>query len=238
LLRNAVARGALPMQGAKAMVDVVIQESGESVHQLVQSAFAQLRQSQPVVAPLYAQNKLWEDMPAELAAAALTRMLGQTVQRQRVAARQRLSSPSPNYAAPIRWLLTVGALLWFPFIQPILSAMLSQHESATFSNVIGLIISVLGVDYLWKSVGFLLIYFTVLWLAIRWNTQRKVARLMSRWRQSDMADPSLNFATQTNMWINELIAPIAVASEGMKSMAERAVTLRGKVGETKVVGGS
>ena len=82
LLRSAVGRGAAPMQGVlEAMVDAIIRESGESVGRRVQSAFAYLRQSQPVVAPLYELNKLWEDMPADLAARNLRTVLADTVLR-------------------------------------------------------------------------------------------------------------------------------------------------------------
>jgi len=76
------------------------------------------------------------------------------------------------------------------------------------------------------SAGFLAIYFVVLWLALRWNTQRMVARLLARWRAADYPDPALNLATQTLQWIDLLVAPIRQARERMKSLADRAETLR------------
>lgn len=225
LLRAAVSRSATTMQGPEAMVDAVMRESGESVSALVQSAFVQLRQSQPAVAALFPTNKLWEDMPADQAATSLCRVLAETVQRQRVAARQRLTRRGAILGAPLRWLLTIGALLWFPFVQPILLTVLARPELAAWrthqNGVISLLVTVLGVDYLLKSAGFLTIYFVVLWLALRWNTQRKVARLMSRWRATDFPDPSLNLATQTVKWLDALIAPIAAARERMQSLADR-----------------
>jgi hypothetical protein len=232
LLRSSVSRGAAPMQGPEAMVDAIIRESGESVGQRVQSAFAYLRQSQPAVAPLFEQNKLWEDMPADLAARSLRGVLADTVQRQRDAARQYLSGAGAIVGAPVRWLLTIGAMLWFPFLQPILSALLASTDPHTsvwtvhWPELSRLIVLVLGVDYLWKSAGFLIIYYVALWLALRWNTQRKVGRLMTRWRAANFPDPTLNLATQTVQWMDGLIAPIAAAHDRMQSLADRVITLR------------
>ena len=86
-----------------------------------------------------------------------------------------------------------------------------------------LVVLVLGVDYLLKSAGFLIIYYAALWLALRWNTQRKVARLMNRWRAADFPDPSLNLATQTVQWMDGLVAPIAMAHDRMQSLADRVI---------------
>ncbi|HWE96225.1 MAG TPA: GTPase domain-containing protein [Tepidisphaeraceae bacterium] len=226
LLRSAVSRGAMPMQSADGMVDAVVKESGDSIGRLVQSAFAQLRQAQPAVALLYPHNKLWEDMPADLAAANLQRALAGAIGRQREVARERLGGGAGVLLAPARWLLTIGALLWFPFVQPVLAAFLGSHESRTLRNVVALVIGVLGVDYFLKSAGFLVIYYAAIWLALRWNTQRKVGRLLARWRATDFPDPAVNLATQTVQWLSDLTAPIQLARERMRSLADRADAFR------------
>ncbi|MDB5293732.1 MAG: hypothetical protein JWL69_4973 [Phycisphaerales bacterium] len=222
LLRSAVSRAAMPMQSADGMVDAVVKDSGESIARLVQSAFAQLRQTQPAVAALYPHNKLWEDMPADIAAGNLQRALAGAIEKQRTAARDRLAGGSGFLLAPFRWLLTIGALLWFPFVQPVLSAFLASHDSHTLRNITGLVIGVLGVDYFLKSAGFLVIYYAAIWLALRWNTQRKVGRLLSKWHATDFPDPAVNLATQTVQWLEELTAPIRLARERMQSLADRA----------------
>jgi hypothetical protein len=212
------------------MVDSVIRESGEEVARLVQSSFAQLRQSQPSIASLYVHNKLWEDMPADEAAANLRRALGDTVQAQRGAAKELLGRRGAASAWPIRWLLTIGALLWFPFVQPILAVLLGRPQAGRWSidwaYGVKLLVEVLGVEYLWKSAGFLIIYYIALWLALRWNTQRRVTRLTTRWRATDFPDPTLNFATQTIRWMDDLVAPIALAQSRMQALADRAAALR------------
>ncbi len=82
LLRNAVSRTGAPVEDIEAMVDGLMKLSGESVASMVQSAFAQLRHSQPAVAPLYGNNKLWEDLPADHAAGGLRRVLAEAATRQ------------------------------------------------------------------------------------------------------------------------------------------------------------
>ncbi|HET6247338.1 MAG TPA: GTPase domain-containing protein [Tepidisphaeraceae bacterium] len=230
LLRSAISRGAAPMQGPEAMVDAIIRESGESVAGRVQSAFASLRQAQPVVASLYEKNKLWEDMPADIAARSLRVALTETVRRQRTAAREYLTGPAATAGAPLRWLLTIGALIWFPFIQPVLALMLGSPGGSfwqiPWGQIFRMIVLVFGVDYLWKSAGFLIVYYAILWLALRWNTQRKVSRLISRWRAMDFPDPTLNLATQTVQWMDNLIAPISAAHDRMRVLADRAIAVR------------
>jgi len=228
LLRGATSRTAAPLQTSEGLVELVLKETGCSVSDLVQTTFAQLRQSQPTAADLYAHNRLWEQMSADLAAGDLRRLLGATIQRQRDVARRQLIRGG-WLAAPIRWLLTIGAVLWFPFVQPVLQAVLAtgSHVSTwSWKDAAYLAVQVLGVNYLLKSAGFLILYFIALWLALRWNTQRQVARLLRRWKSADVTDPSLNLATQTLEWIDALIAPIRRARDRMDSAARRAEELR------------
>ena len=237
LIRTMGAKNAIPLQGAEAMTDFYLKDpagrSGWSAAQAVQATFAQLRQSQPALSALYRTNKLWEDLPADSAATDLARRLSATVERQRAAIRQRAAGRgAAALAAPVRWLLTIGALLWFPIVQPILQLALNSPLDWSglgwhhWRPLLGMIVSVLGTDYLLRSAGFLAIYFAVLWLALRWNTQRKVARMSARWRSSDDPNPQLNLATQALQWVDDLTDPIRHAHDRMGSLAERAASLK------------
>ena len=84
----------------------------------------------------------------------------------------------------------------------------------------------LGTDYLLRSATFLLIYYTVLWLALRWNTQRRVARLMSRWKAADYPDPGVNLAAQAMDWMDELTTPIRAARDRMQTLAQKVDQLK------------
>lgn len=225
MVRAFASKSPAAMLSADGMVDLHLKSQSFSAGQVLQSAFAQLRQAHPAIGQLYGHQRLWEEMEAETASAELSRRLSATVDRQRQAARSRLT-PTGGWLAPARWLLTIGALLWFPIVQPMLEAILPQKESITFAQTLGILVSVLGVNHLLKSVTFLAIWFVVLWLALRWNTQRRVSKLLTGWKQADELDPDLNLATQAIEWTESLTSPIAKAHEKTAALAERAEALR------------
>jgi hypothetical protein len=228
---NVSASGSLRLAGSDALVETYLQHDGRPVASLVQSAFAQLRQSQPVVAELYENNRLWEDMPADLAAADLRRRLSATVDRQRETARNKLAGSGGILGAPLRWLLTIGALLWFPFVQPVLHAFLTTTDlafgswrefGAAWREIAGLIVGILSGAALLQSVSFLALWFLVIWLALRWNTQRRVGRLLAKWKSADYPDRSLNLTLETLEWMAELSHPISRNRERVDSVVKRA----------------
>ena len=224
---NVSPAGSLQLQGADALVECHLQQDGRPVAGLVQSTFAQLRQAQPAVAALYGDNRLWEDMPADLAAGDLRRRLSATVARQREAARERLAGRGRGVlGAPVRWLLTVGALLWFPLVQPILEAFLTTDIETTPRKLAGLVVGVLSGTALLKNVSFLALWFLVIWLALRWNTQRRVARLLARWRAAHFPDRSLNLTAEAVEWMGALVHPVTRQLERMESLVERTSELR------------
>jgi hypothetical protein len=199
---------------------------GRGTAALLQATFAQLRQSQPIIASLYRDNRLWEDMPAELAAGELRRTLAATVERQRAAAVQRLAGRGGVVAPVFRWALTIGALLWFPFVQPILEGMLSLPDLglnlwAHGRKLAGLLVGVLSGESLLRNVTFLIIWFTVIWLWLRWGTQRRVARLMSRWKSPDARDEPLNLGVAALQWMSNLLAPLRTVRERTDDVARR-----------------
>jgi len=222
MARGMTSRQAVVPGSAQSLVDVCLRETDEPVATLLQSAFGQLRRSHPLVGELYAENKLWESAPADAAAGELSRRLAQTLVCQRAFVRQRMAGRGAWLGWPIRWLLTIGAVLWFPFVQPMLSGALTNPLSiSSVAAAAALLIEVLSADYLLKSTVFLFIWFLVLWLALRWNTQRKVARLVRRWALTDVSDPSVNLTTQIMQWMEDLLAPIRASEERFESLAKR-----------------
>lgn len=226
MLRTIVSKNPLSLVHADALVDRHLRDQTFIASSAVQSCFAQLRQAHPQIADLYREQRLWEDLPADDASADLSRRLTAAVTRQRETARQRLAGRD-GWRAPFRFLLTLGAIVWFPILQPVLEAiLLNEGYRTSLTSLFGLIVSVLGVNYLLKSAGFLAIWFIVLWLALRWNTQRKVAKLLSRWRLANDPDPELNLATQAMDWAESLTAPIRLAHERLEALANREGGLR------------
>jgi hypothetical protein len=195
----------------------------------VQTTFALLNQSHPAVAALYRERRLWDDLVAADVAADLRATLAAALERQREAALQQLAGGGGIIGGVFRTLLTVGALLWFPIVQPILEASLQTGFTRTTRELLLLIVQVLGTTYLLKNAVFLLIWYLVLWTLIRWNTQRRVNRLLMRWRAADSRDPSINLATATIEWIDGLVEPVRSARSRADAIVQRTEELRASI---------
>jgi hypothetical protein len=231
LIRENAAAGSF-FGGAEALVDAHIKVNSGSVANLVQSAFGQLYQTDPAVAGLYAHRKPWEPREAEMAEARLRQEWIETIQRQRQVVLTRLSGKSGIIAPLIRGLLTIGALLWFPFIQPVLHTILTAHSTiGTVRDVGILVVEVISAESLLKNAIFLIIWYLLIWSLLRWGTRRRVDRLLARWRSAEHADNSMNLTTRTLAWIDELLEPIMAARQTTEDLARRVEELRGKLGE-------
>ena len=207
-------------------IDAYLEQDARTVSSLVQSAFAQLHQTHPFVGELYRQTKLWEEAPADAAAADLRQRLGGAIDRQRVEVMERVAGKSGALTAPIRWLLTIGALLWFPFVQPLLEAFLSGSAGKTTRELLYLGVQMLGVTYLLKNVTFLIIWFVVLWLVLRWGTHRRANGLLGRWNNAARLDDPLSLSGQVIQWMDDLLEPIRRHRERVESVVKRADELR------------
>ena len=200
--------------------------NGRTLTEMIQTTFALLQQSHPPISPLYAERKLWESIPATIAARELREGLIGTVNRQRSVACSRVDrNGGGTLAAATRALLTIGALLWFPFIQPVVKGFLANARSANPSkgppDFLMIFVDLLDMSYLLKALSFLLIYFSVIWLVLRWDTQRRVGRQFARWRRLENMDPPLSLVGCTLEWLANLIGPVRVAQEKMDRIVER-----------------
>jgi hypothetical protein len=194
--------------------------SGKSVASLVQSTFATLQQSSPQMSRLYAGRKLWESLPAELAEADLRRRMSATVKEQRAVIRS--SVGKKGIGQFVRTALTIGALLWFPFIQPLLQALLTPGHG----NLPLLVVEVFGVNYLLKNVSFLGIYFAILWLILKWDTQRRVDSRLERWKEGEDMNPDLSLPDQVLEWTAALLGPIRSHRQRLEALVAKAGELR------------
>jgi hypothetical protein len=219
-------RGAAPFAGVEAMVDAHLNAEPRSVSERVQSSFAQLQQSSPLISTLYRHRKLWEAMPADLAAAELRQCLVGTLERQRAAVLSRLGGGRGIVGALFRWLLTVGAILWFPFIQPMLEVFLHNVTRPSPTELLIRFVEVLGTTYLLQNVTFLLIYFAVIWVVLKYHTQRRIARLVRRWKAADYPEPTLNLSVQALQWTENLLDEIRLHHQRLEGLIQRIEALR------------
>jgi len=171
----------------------------------IQSTFAALHRSHPQTAQLYRTRKLWEDIPADAAAMQLQTALAAALDRQRATALDRSTGRNVLFA-PIRWLLTIGAVLWFPFVQPLLEIVLANGSWPMSRQALLVAVQLLGATYMLKSAGFLVIWFVFLWLVLRRSSARRVNKLLSRSTDNVLA-------TATITWLQDLLDPIRQAGE-------------------------
>lgn len=205
--------------GAARDVEAHLDPGEPSTASRVQTCFAHLCQTSPPTARLLAANKLWEDLPAETAANRLSRRIASCIERQREAVVERFSHGT--WLAPVRWLLTIGAILWFPIIQPILALLLERNWVWAGIDTLRLALEVLSAAYLLKTIGFLLLYFLVLWALLRWDTHRTVCRMIDQWKRPDATDEQCSPAAQLLNWLDELAAPVADHHTRLVSLVER-----------------
>jgi hypothetical protein len=193
----------------------------------IQAAFALLHQSHPAIGQLFGKRKLWEDLPADEAKGELQHRLAETIERQSATAIDRVARPSV-VLAPLRWLLTIGAVIWFPIAQPILAAMLAPTWNGLSREFALLAVQLLSAAYLLKSISFLIIYFVVLWAILRWDIRRRVNRLLADWSRVD-SERELSLPGQAMQWIDELLIPLRRHVETIAELAERLKAIRGKI---------
>ena len=163
-------------------------------------------------------------MPAQYAEAQLQERITETVQHQRDRACDLLGGRSIVFT-PIRWLLTIGAALWFPIVQPVLQVALAPGWTGSSRETIYLAVQLMSAGYLLKTVGFLVLYFVLLWAFLRWDTHRRVTRLINRMNASD-GDATLSLPRQVLDWVDELLEP-------MRSDVERSGDLAKRIDEAK-----
>src|SRR6185436_13985316 len=160
------------------------------------------------------------------AAEDLKRRMSETLVRQREAALDRIGRRRGIIAPLFRVLLTVGAVLWFPIVQPLLEIALQQHITSFTRELALKVVQLLGTTFLLKNLVFLLLWFAVLWAIVRAGTHARVARLIARWQKDPNLDPSLSFTAQTLEWIDQLLDPIQRHQDQIDGLISRIEKLR------------
>jgi hypothetical protein len=218
--------------GEDALVDAHLKVSGSPVARIVQTAFAQLNQSDPAIAGLYANRKLWETMEAEQAEFRLRTSLVDCVRGQREVVLARLAGRAGLIAPLVRFVLTIGALIWFPFAQPVLQILLTSHGAIGTMHDLGVLaVEVISAESLLKSAAFLIVWYLLIWSLLRWSTKAKVERLMGKWKTADDGEDSLNLTTRGLRWLEEMLAPIRAARGTAEDLAKRVGEMKQEMGD-------
>ncbi|NLX12443.1 MAG: GTPase domain-containing protein [Phycisphaerales bacterium] len=194
--------------------------------QMLQATFAQLHQTHPMLSRLYRDNRWWGPEAAEQAVSELHRQLTATLNSRRDVLHHKYTKSGGAISASARILITWGALLWFPFVQPVLEAYLADGSLRNFAL---LFVRVLGATYLLQNVGLLAVYFLVIWLILKWHTQRHVDRLLEKWKEADEQDPEQSLAGTIMIWVQRMLAPISRTRQRMALLLQQSAELRRKL---------
>lgn len=209
--------------------DVVLNSPDSApLSQRIAATFAHIARLNPAVMPMYQHRKLWEEPAAIAAGGELRTRLTAAAQRQQQAVIDRAGGRSGWLAPMFRLLLTVGAALWFPILQPIAEVLVARGWTQMLGEMARLLVGIFSSAHLLQSLGFLLLWYLLLWMLLRWHTQQRAARLIRRWQTDESTDPQLSFAAQTLQWLEDLLAPLRLRQQAMMDLARREGEIRSR----------
>ncbi|MCS7034816.1 MAG: hypothetical protein NZ561_12605, partial [Phycisphaerae bacterium] len=199
---------------------------GTPLPRRIMTTFARLHSTIPGAARHLETRRLWDESAATAAAADLHARLSRVRQYRRQALLEGAGG-KPGWLAPIgRSLLTVGAVLWFPLIQPFLQALLSAVSIRSFGDLAKIIVEILGAGHLLRAGAFLVLWFVVLWLMLRWTAQRRAERLLNRWQSRATTEPLLSYEAQVLDWADSLLQPLRESEQSLAELSRREQELR------------
>lgn len=225
-LISLVRRNLAPAGGEMAALDACLSADGRSIARGVQAVFAQLNNAYAEVNGLYARRRLWETPDAENAAADLRARLAGALEAQRAAVAEHLRPR--GWAAPWRWLLTVGAAAWFILLQPIVDTALRMAQF-DWRALLVRFVEIFSASMLLTNVGFVIVYLLVLWIGLRISTTRRVASWRWRMMSEKADDPSVSLPAQTVLWMQSLLRPLGGRHEELSGLAARAAVFRAEL---------
>ena len=225
-------RGTSSSNSTRQNVRAVVEELVPTLDAALRSTFAEVRRRDASVADVYGAAPPWGDRESESHVAVLTARLADAMDARRQRGVAAIGRGHGVALAPIRWLLTLGAALWFPFVQPVLAIVLDPGWTLPrlTQAAIWQIVKLLGSAYLLESVTFLTVYFFGLWATLRFLTLRRVESLAAR---AAADDESIGTAERpaaiAEAWSDELLAPLAARSAELARLVERLEQARAAV---------
>lgn len=189
----------------------------------VAACFAQLFGSFPSVAALYGSNRPWEETSARETVARLTRALAATHAGLLESAVERVRARGNPLGGLFRWMVSLGALVWFPFGQPVVEHFLSE---GSFGDLALLLVRLFGVASLLQSALFLALFYGAIWLGVRWRAHRRAAKAL----ESLEGSGNSNLDDILSEWGAGLVAPLLAEKEKVLRLEERRKCLESRLG--------
>ncbi len=186
----------------------------------IQATFVHLRHSQPEIMSAYGENRLWEQMNADAAVSDLRRRLAEAISAHQQSAVKHLTRTWFG-SGLLRWLATLGAVLWFPFVQPILNIALVTQIKWVPIEIAKLVVQTLSGQKLLQDIAFLFLWFLLLWLWVRYRAYQRVKRYM----KTDKLG-RLDLSGIADQWCNDLLRPLTQQRDQLAALINRADAFR------------
>ncbi len=213
-------RNVLGLTSTRQSVRAIVHDLTPPLEVSLRATFADIRRRDPTIADAYGSSAPWNDRESELAVEELTTRLADTMEKRKAYAVDTAGNGHGGATAPLRWLMTIGAVLWFPIVQPILQIVL--EPGASFSKLsaeaIWQIVKLLGSAYLLQSVGFLAVYFVLLWATLRYLTGKRCERLLRNIDTSLEADSASSIQDEADQWIDQLLEPLSSQTKQLERL--------------------
>jgi hypothetical protein len=227
-LASALRRNVLGLSTARASVRVILGDLTPPLDANLRSVFADVRRRDPSISEAYGDTPPWEHETSAERVAELTTRLADAADLRKRAIADRAGRGHGRASAPLRWLLTFGAALWFPIIQPVAQVVLNpDYTWAGWTwRTAWQLVSLFGTLHLLQSAAFLLIYFVTLWAILRYLTARSTERLINRLDASELDAAGATLTAQAAAWVSELFAPIEARSAELRGIVQRVEAAR------------
>jgi hypothetical protein len=211
---------------ASARIRSEVEREGKTLPEFVAAGFAQARALEPRLSELFSRDRPWEPEPATRHAAHLERELAQLSLDQLEDLKAKYSGAPWKLLFPLRWLLTIGAVLWFPLVQPVTELLLQESPATSLRSATLLTVQLLSSTYLLKTAAFLLVWFLVLWAWLRYSTHKFVVRRLRDWFTEQESPDGLNAAQLVSEWLDRMLEPVSREREALESLQLRIEQLR------------
>lgn len=214
-------RNVLGLTSTKQSVRAIVKDLTPPLDASLRAVFADVRRRDPTVAEAYGDAAPWNDRESELAVEDLTTRLADAMESRKAYAVAKAGAGHGKSTAPVRWLLTLGAAVWFPIVQPVLEIVLNPHSTITglTRETIWHVVRLLGSTYLLQSVGFLAVYFVLLWATLRYLTGRRCEKLLRSVDSTLTGEAANSIEREAETWVDGLVEPLAAQTKHLERLA-------------------
>ncbi len=150
----------------------------------------------------------------------LDRLLARALDRRRERVVARLGRGHGAWLMPIRWILTIGAAIWFAIVQPLMSALLTTLNPALDLATLREVVGLLSGEHLLQGLIFAMLWLVLIWVMLRYSSHRWAMALLDRIDQNlDDADQLDRVVQQ---WCDLRLEPLTIHADHAQRLADEA----------------